>query len=79
MGSRRVIQVCGLFMLILSTCGKFGALFASLPTPIVGGLFCVMFGLITGVGLSNMQVRWSPPVPKPCQVTAAAYQALMPD
>lgn len=42
-------------MLVLSVIGKFGALFASLPTPIVGGLFCVMFGMIAGVGLANMQ------------------------
>jgi hypothetical protein len=25
--------------------------------PIVGGIFCVMFGMITSVGLSNLQVR----------------------
>jgi xanthine/uracil permease len=24
--------------------------------PIVGGIFCVMFGIITAVGLSNLQV-----------------------
>jgi hypothetical protein len=42
-------------MIVLTVIGKFGALFASLPTPIVGGLFCVMFGMIAGIGLSNMQ------------------------
>lgn len=26
--------------------GKFGGLFASLPSPLISGLFCVMFGLI---------------------------------
>ena len=54
-GSRRVIQTAACMMVVLSVIGKFGALFASLPTPIVGGLFCVMFGMIAGVGLANMQ------------------------
>eukprot|EP00892_Ulva_mutabilis_P012819 jgi/Ulvmu1/990/UM103_0017.1 len=54
-GSRRVIQTAACIMIVLSVIGKFGALFASLPTPIVGGLFCVMFGMIAGVGLANMQ------------------------
>lgn len=37
-GSRRVIQTAACFMIALSVIGKFGALFASLPTPIVGTL-----------------------------------------
>ena len=40
---------------MLSAAGKFGGLFASIPSPIVGGLFCVMFGIIVAVGLSNLQ------------------------
>ena len=35
--------------------GKFGGLFASLPQAMVSGLFCIMFGLIAAVGLSQMQ------------------------
>lgn len=53
-GSRRVVQVAASFMILLSIIGKFGALFASLPTPIVGGLFCVMFGMITGAHLPSL-------------------------
>jgi nucleobase transporter 1/2 len=34
---------------------KFGALFTSIPQPIVGGMYCVMFGMIASVGLSNLQ------------------------
>ena len=34
---------------------KFGAVFLTIPTPIIGGIFCVMFGIITAVGLSNIQ------------------------
>ena len=35
--------------------GKIGALFVSIPDPIVGGVFMVMFGMISAVGISNLQ------------------------
>ncbi|KAG5844233.1 hypothetical protein ANANG_G00160200 [Anguilla anguilla] len=54
-GSRRVVQYGAGFMLLLGTVGKFTALFASLPDPILGGMFCTLFGMITAVGLSNLQ------------------------
>ena len=41
--------------IIFSLCGKFSALFITMPDAVVGGLFCVMFGMITGVGLSNLK------------------------
>lgn len=54
-GSRRVIQTAAVLMLGLAVFGKFGAIFASIPQPIVGGMYCVMFAMIAGVGLSNLQ------------------------
>eukprot|EP01023_Acetabularia_acetabulum_P022421 TRINITY_DN22064_c1_g1_i4.p1 TRINITY_DN22064_c1_g1~~TRINITY_DN22064_c1_g1_i4.p1 ORF type:complete len:580 (+),score=98.25 TRINITY_DN22064_c1_g1_i4:77-1816(+) len=54
-GSRRVVQVAAVYMLVLGCVGKFGALFASMPYPMVAGLFCVMFGIIAAVGISNLQ------------------------
>lgn len=54
-GSRRVVQYGAVIMLLLGTIGKFTALFASLPDPVLGGLFCTLFGMITAVGLSNLQ------------------------
>ncbi|KAI4876077.1 hypothetical protein NFI96_026374 [Prochilodus magdalenae] len=54
-GSRRVIQYGAVLMLLLATVGKFSALFASLPDPVLGALFCTLFGMITAVGLSNLQ------------------------
>ncbi|XP_033104119.1 solute carrier family 23 member 2-like [Anneissia japonica] len=54
-GSVRVVQVGGFIMILLGCFGKFGALFVTIPDPIVGGLFCVMFGMVTAVGLSNLQ------------------------
>lgn len=54
-GSRRVIQCGGLIMIIFGLLSKFGAFFITIPEPIVGGIFCVMFAMITAVGLSNLQ------------------------
>ena len=54
-GSRRVIQYGALIMIIFGLISKFGAFFLTIPQPIVGGVFCVMFGIIGAVGLSNMQ------------------------
>ena len=42
-------------MIVLSLLGKFGALFTTIPDPIIGGIFIVMFGMITAVGLSSLQ------------------------
>ncbi|XP_063750588.1 solute carrier family 23 member 1 isoform X2 [Eleginops maclovinus] len=55
-GSRRVVQYGAGIMLLLGSVGKFTALFASLPDPILGGMFCTLFGMITAVGLSNLQL-----------------------
>jgi nucleobase transporter 1/2 len=53
-GSRRVVQAGALIMLLLGTVGKFGALFTTIPQPIVGGMYCALFGMIAAVGLSNL-------------------------
>uniref|UniRef100_A0A8C6U4S8 Solute carrier family 23 member 1 n=1 Tax=Neogobius melanostomus TaxID=47308 RepID=A0A8C6U4S8_9GOBI len=52
---RRVVQFGAGIMFLLGSVGKFTALFASLPDPILGGMFCTLFGMITAVGLSNLQ------------------------
>merc|ERR1719188_187611 len=54
-GSRRVIQWAAIIMIIFGIFCKFGAVFVTIPPPIVGGLFMVMFGLVSAVGLSNLQ------------------------
>ena len=54
-GSRRVVQAGAIIMILLGTVSKFGALFTTIPSPIVGGMYCAMFGMITAVGLSNLQ------------------------
>ncbi|XP_076349451.1 solute carrier family 23 member 1-like [Tachypleus tridentatus] len=53
--SRRVIQYGAVTMMIFAVLGKFGAFLNIIPEPIIGGIICVMFALVTGVGLSNIQ------------------------
>ncbi|XP_029797038.1 solute carrier family 23 member 1 [Suricata suricatta] len=61
-GSRRVVQYGAGIMLVLGTVGKFTALFASLPDPILGGMFCTLFGEchLCAMGLCVVAERWSP-------------------
>jgi xanthine/uracil permease len=53
--SRYVVQIGAVVMLLVGFIGYFGQLVATIPTPIVGGLFIAMFGQIVAVGLSNLK------------------------
>ncbi|XP_054709274.1 solute carrier family 23 member 2-like [Uloborus diversus] len=53
--SRRVIIFAGILITFFGMIGKIGMLFVIIPDPIMGGIFCVMFAIITGVGISNLQ------------------------
>ena len=53
--SRYVVQVGAAAMLIVGFFGPFGAFVATIPDPVVGGLYVAMFGQIVGVGLSNLE------------------------
>ncbi|XP_059313890.1 nucleobase-ascorbate transporter 4 [Lycium ferocissimum] len=54
-GSRRVIQISAVFMLFFSVLGKVGAILASIPLPIIGALYCVLFGLMSAAGFDLLQ------------------------
>ncbi|KAJ8449130.1 hypothetical protein Cgig2_004185 [Carnegiea gigantea] len=54
-GSRRVVQISAGFMIFFSILGKFGAVFASIPSPIVAALYCLFFAYVGSVGLSFLQ------------------------
>ncbi|KAI1239049.1 hypothetical protein IHE44_0012157 [Lamprotornis superbus] len=54
-GSRMVIIAGACAMLLSGIFGKVGAMLASIPIPVIGGMFLVMFGVITAVGISNLQ------------------------
>ncbi|CAG7826767.1 unnamed protein product [Allacma fusca] len=52
--SRRVIQVAGVIMIILSLVGKAGAVFVALPDPIIAGMFLFIFPLVMAAGLGTL-------------------------
>lgn len=54
--SRRVIRAGAILMLFIPIIGKFGAVLATLPKPVVGAMFVGLFGLIAAVGLSNLSL-----------------------
>lgn len=54
-GSRRVVQISAIFMLLFSVVGKFGAVVASIPLPIFGAIYCVLFGYMSSAGLGLLQ------------------------
>ncbi|MDP7423337.1 MAG: solute carrier family 23 protein [bacterium] len=53
--SRRVVQYGALLMIVFGAIAKFGAIFTTIPDPIVGGMYCALFGMIAAVGISNLQ------------------------
>ena len=53
-GSRYVVQWGAVMLVLLGFFGKFGALAAAIPGPVVGGLYCTLFGLISAVGIQQL-------------------------
>ena len=41
-------------MIIFGLFSNFGLLFLTILSPIVGGIFCAMFGMIAAMGQSNL-------------------------
>ncbi|MCG1005636.1 uracil-xanthine permease family protein [Halorubrum lacusprofundi] len=53
--SRYVVQIGAALMILVGFVGYFGQLVATIPSPIIGGLYIAMFAQIVGVGLSNLK------------------------
>ncbi|QRV16047.1 purine/pyrimidine permease [Haloterrigena salifodinae] len=53
--SRYVVQLGAVIMIVFGFVGYFGQLVATIPDPIVGGLFIAMFAQIVAVGISNLR------------------------
>jgi len=49
-----VVQIGGVILVLLGFFGKFGAMAAAIPGPVVGGLYCALFGLIAAVGVQQL-------------------------
>jgi uracil-xanthine permease len=53
-GSRWVVQIGGIILVLLGIFGKFGGFAAAIPGPVVGGLYCALFGLISAIGVQQL-------------------------
>lgn len=49
--SRRVIIAAALFLILMGVFPIFTLLLATIPSPIMGGVYCVLFGIIIGIGI----------------------------
>ncbi len=52
--SRYVVKIGAFILIGLGLLSKFGALCATIPEPVVGALYCTLFGLIAGIGIQQI-------------------------
>ncbi|NJE75748.1 uracil-xanthine permease family protein [Thermococcus sp. ES12] len=56
-GSRHVVQVGAVILILLSLVPKFGGVLASMPAPVLGGLTLALYGMISVTGLRLIKER----------------------
>jgi len=49
-----VVKIGAVILLVLGLFSKFGAFVATIPEPIVGALYCALFGLISAIGIQQL-------------------------
>lgn len=52
--SRNVVRTGAVLLLIMSFIGKLGALVATIPTPVIGGCYIALFGIIGALGIQAL-------------------------
>ncbi|MBI4575533.1 MAG: purine/pyrimidine permease [Planctomycetes bacterium] len=53
-GSRHVVYLASFLLVAIGLVARFGAFVAAIPGPVVGGLYCALFGLIAAVGIQQL-------------------------
>ena len=56
-GSRYVVQIGAVILILLSLVPKFGGVLASMPAPVLGGLTLALYGMISVTGLRLIKER----------------------
>ncbi len=49
-----IMRIAALFAITLSFIPKFTAVIATIPTPVIGGISILLFGMISSIGIKNM-------------------------
>ena len=52
--SRYVVRIGAVILILMSFIGKFGALVATMPSPVIGGAYITLFGTIGALGIQNL-------------------------
>ena len=52
--SRYVVRIGAIILILMSFIGKFGALVATMPSPVIGGAYITLFGTIGALGIQNL-------------------------
>lgn len=50
----RIMTWAAIFAVLLSFCGKLGALLGTIPVPVMGGILVLLFGAIASVGINTL-------------------------
>ncbi|MGD9580929.1 MAG: uracil-xanthine permease family protein [Vampirovibrionia bacterium] len=53
--SRYIAIVTGILLICLGLFSKIGVLIATIPEPIIGALYCILFAMISGIGLTQLK------------------------
>jgi uracil-xanthine permease len=53
--SRFIAMVSGVILILLGLFSKLGILIATIPEPIIGATYCVLFAMIAGLGLTQLK------------------------
>jgi len=49
-----VMRIAAVFAILLSFIPKFTAIISTIPTPVIGGISILLFGMISSIGIKNM-------------------------
>ncbi|PHV71141.1 uracil permease [Sporanaerobium hydrogeniformans] len=50
----QILRIAAIIAIILSLCGKFTAIIQSIPSPVMGGISVILFGMIASVGVRTL-------------------------
>lgn len=52
--SKHVVGIGGVILIFLGVFNKFGACIATIPEPVVGAMYCTVFGMIAAIGVQQL-------------------------
>lgn len=50
----KILRIAAVYAIILSLVGKFGAVVANIPSPVMGGVSIIVFGMIASIGIRTL-------------------------